>query len=88
MLSLARHTQNKLSTRNPRHSLSINIKFWRFKTPLCNHHSPKPGYIPGLAISSLVWILANSRTLQSPLKVSLGAINKCLYYQPCFRSPF
>ena len=24
----------------------MNIKVWRFKTPLCNHHSPKPGHIP------------------------------------------
>ena len=23
-------------------------KFRRFKTPLCNHHSPKPGHIPDL----------------------------------------
>ena len=33
MLSLASHfTQNKVSTRNPRHSVSMDIKFRRFKT--------------------------------------------------------
>ena len=32
MLSLASHfTQNKVSTRNPRHSLNIDIKFQRLK---------------------------------------------------------
>ena len=47
MFSLASHfTQNEVSTRNPRHSLSIDIEFQRFKTPLCNHQSPKPGHIP------------------------------------------
>ena len=46
MLSFASHfTQNKVSTRNPRHSESLDIKFWRFKTSLCNHHSLKPGLI-------------------------------------------
>ena len=33
--------------------LSIKIKdhkFWRFKTHLYNHHSSKPGYIPGKVI--------------------------------------
>ena len=45
LYSLASHfTQNKVSTRNPRHSLSIDIKFRRFKTPVSNHHSPKPGH--------------------------------------------
>ena len=41
-----------VSTRNPRYSLSTEIKnhkFCGFKTDLCNHHSYKPGHIPTLA---------------------------------------
>ena len=55
MLSLASHlTQIKVSTRNPRHSLSVDIKLWKFKTPLCNHYSPKPEHIPVIHIDTSV----------------------------------
>ena len=29
-------------------------KFRTFKTPLCNHHSPKSGHIPGHVISKMI----------------------------------
>ena len=37
----------------PRYNLNVGIKlqkFWRFKTLLYNHHSSKPGHIPGMCV--------------------------------------
>ena len=75
MLSFAKHfTQNKVSTRNPRHSGSTDIKLWKFKTLLCNHHTLKPGHIP----VHVQWIEMKSDGAYCNLSNII--YNKCYFY--------